>query len=66
MPWRRNRRYSALPSLTAQSSALRLELLGTQFTFQASSAKLHDQLVYKWRRGRELLTELLAAKCEAP
>lgn len=55
--------HAALPSLVRASSAIRLEVLGTQFTFTASSAKLHDQLIHKWRRGRELLTELLTAKC---
>jgi hypothetical protein len=54
--------YAGLPSLVAQSSAARLELLGTQFTFTASSAKLHDQLIYKWRHGRALLARLLAEK----
>jgi hypothetical protein len=28
----------------------------------ASSAKLHDQLIYKWRHGRTLLTQILANK----
>ena len=54
--------YSALPTVAAESSAVRLEMLGTQFTFQASSAKLHDQLIYKWRHGRQMLTDLLASK----
>mmetsp|Transcript_19548 Transcript_19548/g.59144 ORF Transcript_19548/g.59144 Transcript_19548/m.59144 type:complete len:512 (+) Transcript_19548:224-1759(+) len=54
--------YAGLPSLAAEGSAVRLELLGTQFTFCASSAKLHDQLIYKWRQGRKLLARLLTDK----
>jgi hypothetical protein len=54
--------YSGLPSLVAQSSSVRLELLGTQFTFTASSAKMHDQLIYKWKHGRTLLARLLSKK----
>ena len=83
--------YSSLPSIIAETSATRLELLGPQFTFQArppaprpapraptracshppsrrppgsqaSSARVHDQLVHKWVSARAVLTKLLAAK----
>ena len=44
---------------------MRIELLGVDFTFAASSAKLHDQLIYKWRNGRALLAQALTAKYAA-
>ena len=37
---------------------------GPNFTFQASSARVHDQLVYKWVHARAVLTKLLADKYE--
>jgi hypothetical protein len=57
--------YSHLTSVIEETSQMRLELLGTQFTYLASSAKVHDQLIAKWLRGRSLLTRLLARKYEA-
>ena len=54
--------YSSLPSLREATDATRLELLGTQFTLQASSARIHDQLIHKWVHGRACLTQLLAAR----
>ena len=44
---------------------MRIEMLGTQFTFAASSAKLHDQLIYKWLHGRSLLTSVLTERYAA-
>ena len=57
--------FSALPSVAAESSKMRVEMLGTQFTFAASSAKLHDQLIYKWLHGRSLLTSVLTDRYAA-
>eukprot|EP00964_Phaeocystis_antarctica_P036857 scaffold21035_cov64-Phaeocystis_antarctica.AAC.3 len=56
--------YCNNPSVVASSTQLRLELLGPNFTFQASSARVHDQLVYKWVHARAVLTKLLADKYE--
>jgi len=50
------------PSVVCEVTALRLEMLGSGFTFQASSARVHDQLIYKWIHARELLARVLAAK----
>jgi len=57
--------YSNLPAVSAQSSAISLELLGPQFTFHASSARLHDQLISRWISARETLTRLLAQRYKA-
>ena len=57
--------FSSLPSVSGQSSAVSLELLGPQFTFHASSARLHDQLISRWASARETLTRLLAQRYEA-
>ena len=56
--------YCNNPSVVASTTQLRLELLGPNFTFQASSARVHDQLVYKWVHARAVLTKLLADKYE--
>jgi len=37
-------------------------MLGTKFTFQASSARVHDQLIYKWIHARSMLSKLLVHK----
>ena len=54
--------FSALPSVAAEGTAMRMEMLGVEFTFCASSAKLHDQLIYKWKNSRALLTATLTSK----
>lgn len=54
--------YCNNPSVVAEVTALRLEVLGTAFTYQASSARVHDQLIYKWIHARSLLAKLLKAK----
>ena len=56
--------YCNNPSVVEAVTRLRLELLGPNFTFQASSARVHDQLVYKWVHARAVLTKLLADKYE--
>mmetsp|Transcript_24501 Transcript_24501/g.53298 ORF Transcript_24501/g.53298 Transcript_24501/m.53298 type:complete len:958 (+) Transcript_24501:107-2980(+) len=54
--------YCNNPSVVTEVTNLRMELLGTNFTFQASSARVHDQLIYKWIHARSLLKKALAAK----
>lgn len=49
-------------SVVSEVTALRLEMLGTGFTFQASSARVHDQLIGKWIHARAILKEVLAVK----
>eukprot|EP00443_Scrippsiella_acuminata_P000994 CAMPEP_0115296934 /NCGR_PEP_ID=MMETSP0270-20121206/67491_1 /TAXON_ID=71861 /ORGANISM="Scrippsiella trochoidea, Strain CCMP3099" /LENGTH=951 /DNA_ID=CAMNT_0002714581 /DNA_START=86 /DNA_END=2941 /DNA_ORIENTATION=- len=54
--------YCNNPSVVSEVTALRLEMLGTGFTFQTSSARVHDQLIYKWIHARSLLAKLLTSK----
>lgn len=54
--------YCNNPSVVSEVTALRLEMLGTGFTFQTSSARVHDQLIYKWIHARALLARNLVAK----
>jgi hypothetical protein len=37
-------------------------MLSTAFTFQASSARVHDQLIGKWLHARTLLARALCEK----
>lgn len=57
--------YCNNPSVVSGVTALRLEMLGTGFTFQASSARVHDQLIGKWVHSRVLLAQALTAKYSA-
>jgi len=54
--------YCNNPSVVSEVTSLRMELLGTGFTFQASSARVHDQLIYKWIHSRALLARALTSK----
>eukprot|EP00928_Gymnodinium_smaydae_P038724 TRINITY_DN26643_c0_g4_i1.p1 TRINITY_DN26643_c0_g4~~TRINITY_DN26643_c0_g4_i1.p1 ORF type:complete len:937 (+),score=189.83 TRINITY_DN26643_c0_g4_i1:92-2902(+) len=54
--------YCNNPSVVSELTALRLELLGTGFTFQASSARVHDQLISKWIHARAQLSKALEVK----
>jgi len=51
--------YCNSPSSVRLISELRLELLGTGFTAIASSARVLDQLIYKWAHSRHSLAEVL-------
>eukprot|EP00435_Cladocopium_sp_Y103_P062603 s748_g24.t1 len=54
--------YCNKPSVVTEVTSLRLEMLGMNFTYQASSARVHDQLIYKWIHSRSLLSKLLVGK----
>ena len=41
---------------------MRLELLGLSFTPQHSDARVLDQLIYKWRHSRQILSRVLVDK----
>jgi len=47
------------PSVVREVTTLRMEMLGTAFTAQTSSARVHDQLIYKWIHARQQVTEVL-------
>lgn len=50
------------PSLIAEMTTMRLELLGLGFTPQHSDARVLDQLIYKWDHSRALIGSVLAGK----
>ena len=50
------------PSIIAEITRQRLELLGTAFTCQHSDARVLDQLIYKWSHTRKIVADVLAEK----
>jgi hypothetical protein len=52
------------PSIIAEVTAERLELLGTSFIAQHSDARVLEQLVYKWKHSRRVIADVLAAAYE--
>jgi hypothetical protein len=49
-------------SLTTEITRMRLELLGCSFTAQHSDARVLEQVVYKWRNTREMLSNVLSER----
>ncbi len=47
------------PSIVAEITRERIELLGTSFIPQHSDARVLEQLVYKWKHSRRLIAEIL-------
>jgi len=52
------------PSIIAEITRERLELLGTSFVAQHSDARVLEQLVYKWRHSRRVVAEALTESYE--
>ena len=50
------------PSLIAEITRERLELLGTGFTAQHSDARVIDQVIYKWAHSRKVIGDALVEK----
>ena len=50
------------PSIIAEITAMRLELLGATFTANHSDARVLDQLIYKWPHTRAVVADVLAGK----
>jgi hypothetical protein len=50
------------PSLIAEITAMRVELLGTSFIPQHSDARILEQMVYKWEHSRAVIGAVLAEK----
>lgn len=48
------------PSIIAEITTERLELLGTNFIPQHSDARVLEQLIYKWKHSRGVIAECLA------
>ena len=51
-----------VPSLIAEITEMRLELLGTHFIPQHSDARVLDQLIYKWAHSRKVIAGVLTQK----
>lgn len=51
-----------VPLLVEEITRMRLELLGLSFTPQHSDARVLDQLVYKWRHSRRIISDILVEK----
>ncbi len=51
-----------IPSVIAEMTAERIELLGTRFIPQHSDARVLDQLIYKWSHSRKVIADVLAEK----
>lgn len=50
------------PMLIEEMTRLRLELLGTTFVPQHSDARILDQLIYKWKHSRKIISKVLSDK----
>ena len=51
-----------MPLVAEEMTRMRLELIGLSVTPQHSDARVLDQLVYKWRHFREIISRVLADK----
>ncbi len=52
-----------VPSVIAEMTSERVELLGTRFIPQHSDARVLDQLLYKWSHSRKVIADILIRKC---
>ncbi len=50
------------PSLVAEITRMRFELLGTSVVPQHSDARVLDQLIYKWSHSRRIIADVLYEK----
>ena len=48
------------PSIIAEITSQRLELLGTTFVPQHSDARVLEQLIYKWQHSRGVIAQCLS------
>jgi len=51
--------FTNVPYLVDEITRLRIELIGLSFTPQHSDARVLDQVVYKWRHFRQVLSGVL-------
>jgi hypothetical protein len=54
--------FTNIPSLIEEITRMRLETLGLSFTAQHSDARVLDQIIYKWKHSREIMTRVLTEK----
>lgn len=50
------------PTLIKEITTIRVELLGLSFMPQHSDARVLDQLIYKWKHSRQIISEVLIDK----
>ncbi|HTL16652.1 MAG TPA: glucuronate isomerase [Patescibacteria group bacterium] len=51
--------FTNIPQLVEEITRMRIELVGLSFTAQHSDARVLDQVAYKWRHFRQVLTKVL-------
>jgi hypothetical protein len=51
--------FTNVPAIVEEMTCMRTELLGLSFTPQHSDARVLDQLIYKWRHFKSVLTRVL-------
>jgi len=54
--------FTNIPVVVDEITRMRIELLGLSFTPQHSDARVLDQLIYKWRHSRRIITDVLVDK----
>ena len=54
--------FTNVPSMIEEITQLRVELLGLSFTAQHSSARVLEQLIYRWRHARQIVAAVLRGK----
>ena len=57
--------FTNTPQLVGEITRMRLELLGMSFTPQHSDARVLDQLIYKWRHTRSVVSGALSERYAA-
>jgi hypothetical protein len=54
--------FTNVPHVVEEMTRMRLELLGLSVTLQHSDARVLDQLIYKWRHSRRIISRVLIDK----
>ncbi len=54
--------FTNVPSLIEEITRMRLELVGLSLTPQHSDARVLDQIIYKWRHSRSVISRVLVEK----
>ncbi len=54
--------FTNVPYVVEEMTRMRLELIGLSVTPQHSDARVLDQLIYKWRHSRRVITDVLIEK----
>jgi hypothetical protein len=54
--------FTNVPYVIEEMTRMRVELIGLSFTAQHSDARVLDQLIYKWRHSRKILSKVLTDK----